>query len=524
MPKQNFVDCSRVVRFARSIEKQFIMKIIQRLSTLVLLILSSPKVSSQNFYGLSNSNFNGINAIYINPAGIADARYRQHFNIIGFGNNLSNDYLSFDLPFPFRKLLTGDVPAQYKTPSGSIDFQSSWIKENLNGKPKNLYMGIELRGPGFMTRITPRAAIAVAMRTRFGTSLTGVSEDLARYAKSQADSQVFNANGAAIIDNRFNFNLNAVQELSATGALVVYNREEFYLKVGGTVKLLMGLGSMYVKNNGINFKVVGSDTVIINSSDFEVGHSNPDIINKLANGSLGAVAPSLNLKGAGVGFDAGAIFEWRPKATEKIQSKNKYLLKVGMSLMDLGKIRYSNNVVTYSANNNTPVTFDNADGDSLSAAFKYGIDSGLNWVKGYARNYFNYTEGNSTYSSSIPSSFSTQVDWNVIKWFYVGMNWTQSFVSKKSIGFRKPSSIVILPRFESRIVEFTLPISVYNDYTDFGLGAFLRLGPVYVGTDNLVKSVSKSSFNGYDFYFGISTGIPAGKKKKEKNNGLNPDL
>jgi hypothetical protein len=95
------------------------------------------------------------------------------------------------------------------------------------------------------------------------------------------------------------------------------------------------------------------------------------------------------------------------------------------------------------------------------------------------------------------------------------MLWNQSFVSRSSINFRRPSGLVFMPRLETRLLEFSMPLSITNDYRDAGLGAFLRLGPVYFGTDNLLSTVKKTGFNGFNFYFGMSTGIAKSKKKKK---------
>jgi hypothetical protein len=89
-------------------------------------------------------------------------------------------------------------------------------------------------------------------------------------------------------------------------------------------------------------------------------------------------------------------------------------------------------------------------------------------------------------------------------------------VSKKAVAFRRPSSVSLIPRFETRGLEFAMPVLVYDDYQQFGLGFFTRIGPVYLGSDNLIKSLSGNSINGIDFYFGVSTGISAKRSKKKK--------
>lgn len=475
-----------------------------------LFLFLTANLKAQNFYGLQNSNFNGVHSMYINPAGIADSRYKIHGNLVTFGAQFVNDYMTLDAPFGLMDVVRGTVPDQYKNPDGSIKWDPAYLVENLNGKPKNVNFGAEFRGPAGMVNLGNKLAFAVGTRTRTGVQLYNVSEDLVRFAKSQLDSNP--RSYTTITDNRFALNLNAYQEISATAAMLVLNRRAFYIKGGATVKYLMGLGSAYAINNGIDFKTLGGDSILINNSDLRVGHTSTEFLERLQNGTFAGSLPTFrNINGAGLGFDFGAVFEYRPELTDAVTSKNRYLLKGGVSLLDWGKISYGTNMKTYSASNNTPVLF--TQDSAFSAAFDQGIDSGLSWMKQYARDNFNYSEGQGRTSASIPTTLNIQLDWNIFKMFYLGMNWTQSVVTRRDIAIRRPSSFVLLPRIETRIFEFTLPISVYNDYKEFGVGAYARIGPVFFGTDNLLRS-TKNTYRGFDFYFGISSGIPAGKAKK----------
>lgn len=475
-----------------------------------VLFLTIGRSAAQNFYGLQNSNFNGVHSIYINPAGIADSRYKVHGNLVTFGTQFANDYMTLDAPFGLMDVVRGTVPDQYKNPDGSIKWDPAYLKENLNGQTKNVNFGLEMRGPAGMINLGNKLAFAVGTRTRTALQVYNVSEDLIRFAKSQLDSNP--RSYTSISDNRFALNMNAYQEISATAAMMVVNRKSFYIKGGATVKYLMGLGSAYVINNGIDFKTLGGDSILINRSDISVGHTNTEFLNRLENGTFAGSLPTLrNINGSGLGFDFGAVFEYRPDLTDAVTSKNRYLLKGGLSLLDWGKISYGNNMKTYSARNTDPVLF--TQDSAFSAAFEQGLDSGLNWLKAYARDSFNYTEGSGRTSSSIPTTLNIQLDWNIFKMFYLGMNWTQSVVTRRDVAIRRPSSFVLLPRIETRLFEFTLPLSVYNDYKEFGVGAYARIGPVFFGTDNLLRS-TKNTYRGFDFYFGISTGIPSGKAKK----------
>jgi len=73
----------------------------------------------------------------------------------------------------------------------------------------------------------------------------------------------------------------------------------------------------------------------------------------------------------------------------------------------------------------------------------------------------------------------------------------------------------LIPRLETKLIEVALPIGLMNDYRNGRLGFYLRIGPVFVGSDNIIGQIKSNNIYGADIYFGISTGITT-KKQKEK--------
>ncbi len=471
--------------------------------------------TAQNFLGLQSSNWAGVNFMYSNPAGLADGRHRQHVNASCFGFSTSTNALRLETPFTFMQLVRNKVPSQYKNSSGQIAWNSSWFKQDNSNSKKYLHANLEWRGPSIMTRLGKKNAVGFSMRTKFNFSINNVDQKLIDFAISSIDS---GSNAVRSINNNsFTINSHAYQEVAGSFARVLINKESAYLKVGLTGKYLMGIASANITNRGIDAELSASDdTLFINSSDVEIAHSNVDYLDKFSNNGIGSfLLPSFrNINGSGLGFDVGAIFEWRPRLTDPITSNNRYLFKAGMSLLDIGSISMKQDLTKYSASNLNRVTF--AADSAFANAFAQSTDSGLSYLRSYAENNLNYKEGSSSYLINLPMTLSIQLDYNVFKWLYIGANWNQSLISKKAIAFRRPSSLSLIPRLETRGLEIAMPVLVYDDYKQFGLGFFTRIGPVYLGSDNLINSLSGNSINGLDFYFGVSTGISAKRSKKKK--------
>lgn len=468
---------------------------------------------AQQLTGLQFSNFNGVHAIYTNPAGLADARFKKHSNVFTTAVMFANDYAKLEMPFTFKQWIFGNVPVDNKNAEGKIDWQSSWIKENVNGKPKNLFLGLENRGPAFMNRIGKNGAFAIATRTRSTFQLNQVAEPLIQFGKSLLDSQSVKLSSLA--DNRFTMNINAYQELSFSLARVVYNKKMHYLKIGGSAKYLIGLGSGYIVNNGIEFNAMGGDSVTIQKSDVSVGYTGGSILNRFSGGIYQWALPSVSeITGGGLGWDAGFIYEYRPNKTDRLTSANRYLYKLSVSLIDMGSVTYGKNASTFRISNQVPVKIHVDSG--FTAAFAHNLDSGIRFSRTFAQNNLNYEEGSGKITSSIPSTVIMQLDWNLLKWFYLGINWNQAVISRRKIALRQPSSLIIIPRIENKIVEFAVPLSLYNDYKNVGVGMFMRMGPIFFGTDNLIKSITGNSYSGLDFYLGVSTGLGSKKSKKQR--------
>ncbi|MEK0421953.1 MAG: hypothetical protein RLZZ161_1804, partial [Bacteroidota bacterium] len=318
-----------------------------------------------------------------------------------------------------------------------------------------------------------------------------------------------------ITDSRFTMNFNTYQEFSFTLARVLLNRKSQYIKFGGTGKYLMGLGSGYIQNNGFDMKRTGSSSYLVNQSDLSVGYTQSALFDRFNRGIYQWSVPSISdIVGGGIGWDAGVIYEYRPDRADFLTSSNRYLWKLSISLLDMGSITYGKNGKTFKIENQTPVIVNIDSG--FAQAFAQGIDSGLNYVRTYAKDKMNYQEGSGEITASIPSTLNVQFDWNVVKWLYVGVNWSQAVVSRRDIAMRRPSSLVVIPRIENKWFECSMPLCLYNDYKNIGMGWFTRIGPVFFGTDNLLKSIKSNSYSGLDFYLGISTGI--GSRKARKSN------
>jgi len=499
-------------------------KYTKHLLLLSTILIGFESIHSQTFLGLQHSNMSGIHQVGLNPANIADSRHRVYINGLTMGIGFNNDYLKLSLPFPFRNLLTGNVPNQYKNSNGGLAIDDAWLSENLNGRPKNMNLYTQFRTPGVMFKLSKGLSVGLQYKNTLSFQINDVAEPLARLARYGIDS----SNGSVAFsgpnnfqvgqtfgDNAFTINLNAFGEIGATVAKTIVNNDHMVIKVGATPKLLLGYATGYIKNRGMQIKAPGSDTIIFGQTDVEYGYTDPSYFKDIKTLNFDLI--NSKIQGKGFGLDIGATFEYKPEGTKAITSKlNNYLFRAGISLLDAGNINYKQQVKNRHITNNS--------GDKImvitpafASAWGSSTQRGIQYTDSIMRTLFVIDSSSSSIKSKMPTTVNLQFDYNVFKFFYVGANVSQDFRGKKSIGMRKASYLMVMPRIETKVFELCFPMGLMNDYRTGRMGFFLRIGPVFVGSDNMIGQLKTNNITGVDFYFGISSGIPS-KKKQDSTN------
>jgi len=497
------------------------IKPIKSFLVLVISLSSGVQVFSQQWLGSAISNYGGTNAAYTNPASLGGNEYKMYVNGVGLGLNIINDYISWGAPFTVSDYMNDKVPAQYKDSTGAVQFRPEWLKENLNGKSKNFYVEAELRGPAFMYRLNEKMAVAFSMKNRTGITFTNVDQSMARIAIHGIDSSNGNvlftppnnlSFGQPLGNLTFNMNALSYQEFALSFGTEVIEVKSFKIKAGVSAKLLVGNANAYAQVNDMDLQISGFDSLRVNNADFAYGYNNPDIV---SNFNAKDLLPSFS-SNLGFAWDAGVMVEYSPKVANNLTSKKtNYLFKAGLSLVDMGSISFKKNTKAFTVKSKAPFTF--VRDSTTDAATEDGItsDKAVEYYDSIANVYFNIAQQNPLVYH-LPSMLSLQFDFNIFKSFFLGAIVYQDIRGIKfdKITLHRPSQITILPRFEHKHIEVAIPITLGGDYKDFQVGGFVRVGPVFVGSDNLKSIITQKDFYGVNTYFGFAKGIGANKKKK----------
>ena len=132
-----------------------------------------------------------------------------------------------------------------------------------------------------------------------------------------------------------------------------------------------------------------------------------------------------------------------------------------------------------------------------------------------------YNDPNASYSGNkikvfLPTALSVQADYRITRNWYAGAVLIQPVKMGNSF-IRRPAQVALIPRYESAMFEFSVPLSLY-DYRYPRMGASVRYRIFTIGTDDLLALAGMVNFTGLDFYFGIKFNFRKGFCGRYRHN------
>ena len=311
-------------------------------------------------------------------------------------------------------------------------------------------------------------------------------------------------------DYNIDYQVNAWGEIGFSYAYNLIKYFDKQLTVGVSVKYLLGYSGAYADVKNIEY-IVQSDSIInITNLEADLGFALP--IN-YDNNEFPDSGPTI--KGSGIGLDIGAVFikrkfidnkRWRKLCEQRYED---YVYRIGVSILDIGSIKYKNNAQLHSYDNVNAIlnvknlAFDNLNQivEELSSEFYGDPNASL--------------RGNS-FKVGLPTAISVQADYNFMKNIYLGGFWIHPLRLNKHT-LRRPAQLSLVPRYETRFLEFSLPLSLY-EYTEPRVGAALRLYFFTIGTERLGTWLGLSNLDGMDLYFSVKFSFDKGKCRSKSHN------
>jgi len=448
-----------------------------RIIFLLLCIQGAPLIHAQQDLGIRNSHYAGIQAALLNPANMEGQYVKWDVNVASVGTLFDNNYLYIPkgaIPIlGFRSIVEG------------IKHQNKFVTTFDPSNPDKRYhfvLASELMGPSFQATITEGQTIGFTFRARAYANINDFTGHVAQNSYDYMRNQILW--NKPFHDNSTRINGMAWLEYGFYYAVTISKNSESELAIGVGLKYLQGLGAAYVKNTSLNYTIGDTTQLIFTNSNLDYGRTDYDTYRK----STGRRELT---HGYGFGANMGVTYT-------RFENTH-YHYKLGVSLIDVGSIRFNHNASAFhlhsdSANFTNWYTYDlktNSQVDrTISAAFYQG-DSTRSHV-------------DNSFKMGLPAAISAQADWNCYDNYFVNVTITKGFGHGHRQGVVQPDVYSVTPRYESKWFEASLPLSViYYGYWRPRLGFAVRAGYLFFGADAPAGLFRLRNMYGTDFYIGV---------------------
>ena len=499
---------------------------------LLILVTVSSNLSAQNYLGVSSSNYAGVMGTDIQPASFVDGRFMFDLNLGSFNFLAFQNFGSFDasvLPGWWKSSLADQETVDSWVGEADPNLESDYFggygflpklydKNSTNVLGFNTNLQVDLLN--FMFHVHPKVAIGFSAKARSITNVDNVDPKLAYLAEVELEDENFW--DIQLNEELINLNHMTWTEYAFKYAQIIKEEGQHFLKAGANLKYLSGYAAAYLYSNNFRYNLFNDDTTQYLGGDFGYGYS--ESINDAANDNIdyGGMFGLPKASARGFGLDLGVVYEWRPDYKDYkydmdgemnlwARDQNKYKVRVGLSLTDLGGMRFKKGGISRDFSVQTSNLFDiNTFGEAGGLEeFDATIDSlisqstndgNTDWTSGER-------DTSSTFYMRTPKAFSFQVDYHIWKSFYVNATGIFNIVSKnRDSKVKIANQFSITPSFDYAWFGIHLPLSI-NDYSGFKAGLGARLGPLTIGVTDFRFLFASGNVRGAELYAGVRVPI-----------------
>ncbi|HTN08183.1 DUF5723 family protein [Agriterribacter sp.] len=480
--------------------------------TLVIVSLFlSTQLASQDFPGYNTGNYNGVNGAFLNPANIADSRYSWDVNLFALHTYVGNNQASFNLKNIGQTV--GD------------SLLNQFIGKNAGLTRALINLGVH--GPSLMINTSKKSAVALTTRARIMINANDIDAPLVNQITDGSSGDIsfpYSINSNA----NMGLGINGWTEYGLSYASVITDKDKHFFKGGLTLKYLAGAANGYLNMKSLkgtmDYDDVKEETYLHNSTGkMQLGFGGVNLDDFEA-GQL------LAFKSTGIGADIGFVYEFRPDyAKYRLDDNswrkdlNKYKLRIGVALLDIGSIKYEKDMQRSGAYN---MDITGMEKWYLNEMSEVEIDEIKNYFDTNPQ-YFIPESGNTEkkYKVALPSSLRIDADYHFNKGIYINVAGQISLVNTANKAWNSYyySSLTITPRIEGRKLGLYIPVN-YNQLTKLNAGVSARLGPLFIGSGSALTALFGNSKQ-VDFHVGVRFGglrknmLKKQERQKEKKVG-----
>lgn len=473
---------------------------------LIIFIISfSFTMNAQYRLGIIGSNFSGSQAIMMNPSSIVNSKLYMDVNLLSFDVSAQNNYIYISKDdYSFGGLIKEikrnvDYTNEYgfSMPRDSMRYNETSYQ---HGNNINFNANSTVMGPSAMYAINDHAfGFYSAFRNYAHARNIPFEQANFVYLGFNLEDQL----GLNYSSSDYGGVGASWLELGFTYARVLHKSYNKHLSGGISLKRMLSYAAAFVDVENVDFKIDDDINAIVNESNFSFGFVFP--VNYQTNEYLN----ELKVLGRGWGFDLGFTYQLKTRGYEINNYKKAceqefepYILKLGVSFLDIGKIKYTSNARVHEYNGS--ILWESIDTLTFRSVQQISNDLSNHY---YGSPSASLTD--TTFSIGLPTTLSIQADYHYDKNVYFGgLIMLPLKISKNQL--HRPSLIAFIPRYETKHFEVSMPLSFY-DFNALRLGLSVRFGAVTLGTDKLGAYLGGSDFDGFDLYCMIKINFLKGR-------------
>ncbi len=467
-------------------------------SLLAVLFSLSSSLTGQQGLGWLTDPHAGISGAFLQPAATSATPYSWDFTLGAFSAGVRNNfvYLENTAGYSFLRQVASAQESTFSETEFSFTVDGQKYVYDFPSGDRPIYAGLsaEITGPAFSVQIGEYTRLGAFTRIRSLASTRSIDPDLNFYPydafATNVEIPINEAYAAAAAWGEIGLHLSHAFAVGYDGEL----------RLGISPKYLVGFAGASAYNpTGSSIRQLGGDSLTVANLNTELAFTNAF---RQVEGTTGAA-------GSGFAADLGVQYAWG----EADGSGHRYT--IGFSVLDLGSIAFDRGAQIH--------RFTNAD-QVLLAGSDYQIEDG-NYtdeaILQLSRDVFdgatNSQTGNS-FTVNLPTAISAQFSLRPVE----GVQFSAVYrgdLPLRSQQLSQGSQLLAAAHYSKWWYGAGLTAGVY-DWDKLSLGLQLRLGPLYLGTDELFGSLLKrEKLSGGSFYLGLRLHDFGGEKRGRSRKG-----
>ncbi len=445
-------------------------------------------LSAQNQLGLYLGNYSGTNGLGYNPSSFNASKLRWDFTLISGGTFAETDYIFIENTSLVKLMTTAKPLVNFNTEnkgsgSNEIYYQFNDAKRNMQNS-NNAFVG----SPAYTKKLNRNISVGFYAKVRQALSANQIDQQLSEPSLTRWQiADVKNLKPTRTTGMVWS-------EYAANFAYGFKNGSKIY-SYGINAKVLVGNQAIFINSPNTATLTKLDSSLGVDASALEYGFTYVD--------------ENFNIKnnGNGFGVDIGLT----------IQDKN-YLdeintWKLSLAVSDLGFVNFKWNSEYHKINTTQFNTIPDSTFAQTTSIREFSRE-----LSNVLTSNPNATNKGPRFTIYTPTAINFSLDYHLAKNLFANLHLSRRFIHNPR-QIEKENVIVTSIRYETRFLEFGLPATLYND-KDLRLGAWVRIGPVVIGSDNFAPIfIEQNQLSGADIYFALRINdLSLDFKSKQKNS------